>query len=95
MERNSATTPLNIDEARRGGAMWKWTLRDENKPDESFNPEVTHIGKSIVIKGEVSGSENVSVAGELRSPLGSGKPEKDALQRTQKCFPSGFPISAL
>ena len=26
---------------------------------ESFRPDVTHIGISIAIKGEVSGSENV------------------------------------
>src|ERR1700687_112198 len=45
--------------------MWKWTPKDENKPGESFYPEATHIGKSIVIKGEVSGSGNVYVAGEV------------------------------
>ena len=49
--------------------MWKWTPRDENKPGESFYPEATHIGKSIVIKGEVSGSENVYVAGELEGSV--------------------------
>jgi hypothetical protein len=32
--------------------MWNWTPKDENKPSESFYPEATHIGKSIVIKGE-------------------------------------------
>jgi cytoskeletal protein CcmA (bactofilin family) len=33
---------------------------------ESFSADVpTHIGKSIVIKGEVSGSENVYLNGEL------------------------------
>jgi len=36
---------------------------------ESFRPDVTHIGKSIAIKGEVSGSENVYLNGELE---GSG-----------------------
>ena len=46
--------------------MWKLTSKDENKPSESFYPEATHIGKSIVIKGEVSGSGNVYVAGELK-----------------------------
>jgi cytoskeletal protein CcmA (bactofilin family) len=49
--------------------MWKWTPKDENKPGESFYPEATHIGKSIVIKGEVSGSENVYVAGELEGSV--------------------------
>ena len=49
--------------------MWNWTPKDENKPSESFYPEATHIGKSIVIKGEVSGSENVYVAGELEGSI--------------------------
>ena len=49
--------------------MWNWTPKDENKLGESFCPEATHIGKSIVIKGEVSGSENVYVAGELESSV--------------------------
>jgi cytoskeletal protein CcmA (bactofilin family) len=48
----------------RHGAMWNWTPIDEKKPSAS-SPEATHIGKSIVIKGEVSGSGNVYVAGEL------------------------------
>ena len=49
--------------------MWNWTPKEENKPGESFCPEATHIGKSIVIKGEVPGSENVYVAGELESSV--------------------------
>ena len=36
---------------------------------ESFRPEATHIGKSIAIKGEISGSENVYVAGELKGSV--------------------------
>jgi hypothetical protein len=36
---------------------------------ESFGYEATPIGKSIVIKGEVSGSENVYVAGELEGSV--------------------------
>ncbi len=49
--------------------MWKWTPKDENEPSESFCPEATHIGKSIVIKGEVSGRENVYVAGQLEGSI--------------------------
>src|SRR5258708_32909157 len=50
----------------RRGAMWNWTPKDdEKKPGGSSHPEATHIGKSIVIKGEVSGSGNVYVAGAL------------------------------
>jgi cytoskeletal protein CcmA (bactofilin family) len=52
-----------------GGTMWKWTPKDGNKPVEGSYPEATHIGKSIVIKGEVSGSENVYVAGELEGNI--------------------------
>jgi len=37
---------------------------------ESFNPEVTRIGKSIVIKGEVSGSEDTYLDGELEGSVG-------------------------
>lgn len=51
---------------RAGGrhvAMWNWTPKDEKKPSGSSHPETTRIGKSIVIKGEVSGSGNVYVAG--------------------------------
>ena len=51
MERNSAATPLNINEARPRGAMWNWIPKDENKPSSVY-PEATHIGKSIVIKGK-------------------------------------------
>jgi len=36
---------------------------------ESFRPDVTHIGKSIVIKGELSGSGNVYLDGELEGSV--------------------------
>ena len=36
---------------------------------ESFRPDVTHIGKSIVIKGDVSGSGNVFLDGELEGSV--------------------------
>ena len=49
--------------------MWNWTPKDENKPVEGSFSEGTHIGKSIVIKGDVSGSENVYVAGELEGSI--------------------------
>jgi cytoskeletal protein CcmA (bactofilin family) len=49
----------------RCGAMWNWTPKDEKKPGGSSHPEATHIGKSIVIKGEVSGSGNIYVDGAL------------------------------
>jgi cytoskeletal protein CcmA (bactofilin family) len=49
--------------------MWNWTPKDENKPCGSSHPEATHIGKSIVIRGEVSGSENVYLAGELEGSV--------------------------
>ena len=49
--------------------MWNWTPKDENKPVEGSFSEVTHIGKSIVIKGEASGSENVYLDGELEGSV--------------------------
>jgi cytoskeletal protein CcmA (bactofilin family) len=49
--------------------MWKWTPKDGDKPVESFYPEATHIGKSMVIKGEVSGNENIYLDGELEGSV--------------------------
>jgi cytoskeletal protein CcmA (bactofilin family) len=37
---------------------------------ESFSSDVTRIGKSIMIKGEVSGSENTYLDGELEGSVG-------------------------
>ena len=48
--------------------MWKWNSGEADKPG-GFSPEATHIGKSIVIQGEVSGSENAYVAGEVQGSL--------------------------
>ena len=48
-----------------GGTMWKHNRNHADKPGESFHLEGTYIGKSIVIKGELSGSENVRVAGAV------------------------------
>jgi cytoskeletal protein CcmA (bactofilin family) len=36
---------------------------------ESFRPDVTHIGKSIVIKGDVSGSGDVYLDGKLEGKV--------------------------
>ena len=36
---------------------------------DSFRPDVTHIGESIVIKGDVSGSGNVFLDGELEGSV--------------------------
>ena len=36
---------------------------------ESFRPDVTHIGKSIVIKGDVSGGGDVYLDGELEGSV--------------------------
>ena len=51
-----------------GGTMWKQNPEAEDKSVESFT-EASHIGKSFVIKGEVSGSENVYVAGEVEGSI--------------------------
>jgi cytoskeletal protein CcmA (bactofilin family) len=45
------------------------TPKDDNKPGESLRSETTHFGKSIVIKGDISGSENVYVDGELEGSV--------------------------
>ena len=36
---------------------------------ESFRPDITHIGKSIVIKGDVSGSGDIYLDGELEGSV--------------------------
>lgn len=36
---------------------------------DDFQPDVTHLGKSIVIKGEVSGSGNIHWDGELEGTI--------------------------
>src|SRR5579864_9323913 len=82
---------------RKGGAMWKWTRKDENKSTppipravsparsipsqesvravprlqsvESLGPDGTHIGKSIVIKGDVSGSGDVYLDREFEGSV--------------------------
>jgi len=56
--------------------MWKWTPKDETKPGPptpSAAPPVhsvpSRIGKSIAIKGELSGSESVYLDGELEGSV--------------------------
>jgi len=46
-----------------------WNRKDENKLSDSLRSEATHIGKSIVIKGGVSGSENVYLDCELEGSV--------------------------
>ena len=41
----------------------------ESQSIEDLRPDVSHIGKSIVIKGELSGSENVYLDGELEGSI--------------------------
>jgi len=53
--------------------MWKWSREVENSPRqqsvESPRPDVSHIGRSIVIKGDVSGSGDVYFEGELEGSV--------------------------
>jgi cytoskeletal protein CcmA (bactofilin family) len=46
-----------------------WKRKDVNKPGESLHSQATHIGKSIAIKGGVSGSENVYLDCELEGSV--------------------------
>lgn len=39
------------------------------KPAESFRSEVAHIGKSVLIKGELSGSEDLYLDGEVEGNI--------------------------
>lgn len=42
---------------------------DKNRPGESSRPDVAHIGKSVVIKGELSGSEDLYLDGEVEGSI--------------------------
>jgi len=39
------------------------------KPVENFRAEVAHIGKSVVVKGELSGSEDLYLDGEVEGSI--------------------------
>jgi cytoskeletal protein CcmA (bactofilin family) len=49
--------------------MWRLNPKHEKKPVESFKPDTTYIGKSIAIRGELSGGGNVRIAGEMEGPV--------------------------
>jgi|SRR5215471_6851647 len=49
--------------------MWKHNPQQADKPVERFDLETSHIGKSIMIKGELSGGGSVHVAGEVEGPI--------------------------
>lgn len=41
----------------------------EMKPAQNYRPEVAHIGKSVVVKGELSGSEDLYLDGEVEGSI--------------------------
>jgi cytoskeletal protein CcmA (bactofilin family) len=41
----------------------------ESKPADTFRGEMAHIGKSVIIKGELSGSENLYLDGEVEGSI--------------------------
>jgi cytoskeletal protein CcmA (bactofilin family) len=41
----------------------------ETKPAQNYRPEVAHIGKSVVVKGELSGSEDLYLDGEVEGSI--------------------------
>ena len=42
---------------------------DSLKPTENFRNDVAHIGKSVLIKGELSGSEDLFLDGEVEGSI--------------------------
>lgn len=42
---------------------------DANKPVDNYRAEVAHIGKSVVVKGELSGSEDLYLDGEVEGSI--------------------------
>jgi cytoskeletal protein CcmA (bactofilin family) len=41
----------------------------ETKPAQNYRPDVAHIGKSVVVKGELSGSEDLYLDGEVEGSI--------------------------
>ena len=41
----------------------------ETKPSQNYRPDVAHIGKSVVVKGELSGSEDLYLDGEVEGSI--------------------------
>ncbi len=39
------------------------------KPVQNYRPDVAHIGKSVVVKGELSGSEDLYLDGEVEGSI--------------------------
>ena len=49
--------------------MWRHNLKRKKKPVESVKPEITYIGESIAIRGELSGRGNVRIAGAMEGSV--------------------------
>ena len=49
--------------------MWRHNLKRGKKPVERVKLETTYIGKSIAIRGELSGYGNVRIAGEMEGSV--------------------------
>ena len=45
----------------------------ENPKSETFRADVAHIGKSVIIRGELSGSEDLYVDGEVEGSIDLGE----------------------
>jgi cytoskeletal protein CcmA (bactofilin family) len=43
--------------------------RPVEMPRDSFRPDVAHIGKSVIVKGELSGSEDLYLDGEVEGSI--------------------------
>src|SRR5512137_2910911 len=43
--------------------------KDMSKPGEPFRTEVGHIGKSVMVKGELSGSEDLYLDGQIEGNI--------------------------
>ncbi len=41
----------------------------ETKPAQNYRPEVAHIGKNVVVKGELTGSEDLYLDGEIEGNI--------------------------
>lgn len=63
-----ATTPVVAPKPAVGTPQEAYSV-EPTRPVQNFRAEVAHIGKSVVIKGELSGSEDLYLDGEVEGSI--------------------------
>lgn len=67
------TSAANVSQVasaqKQAAATPKEAYSVETKPAQNYRPDVAHIGKSVVVKGELSGSEDLYLDGEVEGTI--------------------------